>query len=130
MSSGDESDAEPMSTNMLKDIRDGSQYHPSINSREARYKICDRIKRCQVEWKGELLSINNMVKGLQKLFKAFVNEILQALPILDKSGSGVSYFIPEPRKFAEVTRLSEDIKKPWTKATLKQINDLIKNHTF
>ena len=42
--SGDESDDEPMSKDMLEDIRDGSKYHPSVNRREARYKICDCIK--------------------------------------------------------------------------------------
>ena len=36
MSSGNESDNEPMSTEMLEDICDGSQSHPSINSRDAR----------------------------------------------------------------------------------------------
>ena len=71
-----------------------------------------------------------MDKGLYKLFKSVVNEISQALPILVKSGSEVSYFIPEPRKFSEVNRLSEDIRKPWLKATLKEINNLIKNQTF
>ena len=44
MSSDDNSDAEPMSTDMLEDIPDGSQSHLSINSREARYKIRDHIK--------------------------------------------------------------------------------------
>ena len=44
MSFGNESYTEPMSTNMLEDIHDGSQYHPSIKRREALYKICDRIK--------------------------------------------------------------------------------------
>ena len=39
ISSGNESDAEPISTDMLEDIRDGSQSHPRINGREARYKI-------------------------------------------------------------------------------------------
>ena len=43
MDSGDESDDEPMSTEMLKDIRDVSQSHPNVNRREARYKISDRI---------------------------------------------------------------------------------------
>ena len=33
MSSVNESDAEPMSTDMLEDIRDGSQSHPSLNRR-------------------------------------------------------------------------------------------------
>ena len=44
MSSGYESDAEPMSTDMLEDIPDGSQYHPIINRREERYKTHDLIK--------------------------------------------------------------------------------------
>ena len=50
------------------------------------------------------------------IFKASGNDILQVLPILGESGSEVSYFIPEPRNFAEVTRLSEDIRKLWLKA--------------
>ena len=45
MSSGDEYDAETMSTDMLEDICDISQSHPSINRREARYKIHDRFKK-------------------------------------------------------------------------------------
>ena len=31
ISSGDESDAEPVSTDMLENICEGSQYHPRIN---------------------------------------------------------------------------------------------------
>ena len=54
MDSGDESDNEPMSTEMLEDIRGGSQSHLKVNSREARYKIYDRIKKRQLEWKGAL----------------------------------------------------------------------------
>ena len=54
-----------------------------------------------------------MGKVLQKICKAVVNFISQALPSLVESGSEVSYFIPEPINFAEVTRLSEDIRKPW-----------------
>ena len=68
-----------------------------------------------------------MGKGLHKLFKAVVNDILQALPVLGDSSSEVSYFIPEPRNFSEVTRLSEDISKPWIKATLKEIKNSINN---
>ena len=45
MSPGDESDDKHMSIEMLEDIRDGSQSHPSENRREAWYKICDRIKQ-------------------------------------------------------------------------------------
>ena len=44
MSSCDESDAEPMSTEMLEDITDGSQSHLRINRRKARYIIHDCIK--------------------------------------------------------------------------------------
>ena len=36
ISSGDESDAEPMSTDMLENICDGSKFYPSVNRREAR----------------------------------------------------------------------------------------------
>ena len=79
--SGDEYDAEPMPTDMLEDICDGSQSHPRINRGKARYKICDCIKQGQAEWKAELSSRRNMGKGLHKVFKAVVNEIYQALTI-------------------------------------------------
>ena len=55
MSSGNTYDTETMSTNMLEDIRDGSQSRPKINRREARYKIHCCIKKIQVEWKGALI---------------------------------------------------------------------------
>ena len=42
----------------------------------------------------------------------------------------MSHFIPEHRNFAEVTKLSENIRKPWLKATLKEINNLINNQTL
>ena len=61
----DESDDEPISTYMLEEIRDGTQCHPSVNRRESRYKICDHIKQSQSEWKGSLLSTQNMGKVLQ-----------------------------------------------------------------
>ena len=51
-----------------------------------------------------------MVKVLQKVFKYVVNDILQGLPILGEFGSEVSYFILDPRTFAEVTIISDDIK--------------------
>ena len=47
MSSGNESDAEPMHTDMLEYICDIAQSHLSINSREACYKIRDSIKQGQ-----------------------------------------------------------------------------------
>ena len=44
MDSGDESDHDLISTQMLEDISDGSQSHPNVSKREARYKIRDRIR--------------------------------------------------------------------------------------
>ena len=49
ISSGYESDAEPMYKDMLEDICDGSQYHPITNRRKARYRIRDCFKQIQVE---------------------------------------------------------------------------------
>ena len=70
-----------------------------------------------------------MGKGLHKEFEAVGNECSQALPILGESGSEVS-LIPEPRNFAEVTRLSQDTRKPWLKAALNNINNLMNNKKF
>ena len=47
MNSGDESDHNILSTEMLEEICDGSPTHPNVNRREARYKICDRIRQPQ-----------------------------------------------------------------------------------
>ena len=52
----------------------------------------------------------NMVKGLHKVFKTVVKDVSQYLPSLVEYGSKVSHFIPEPRNFAEVTKLSDDIR--------------------
>ena len=49
---------------------------------------------------------------------------------MGKSGSYIYYFVPEPINFVEVTILSADIRKPWLKANVKQINNLIKNKTL
>ena len=129
MDSGDESDDNPMSTEMLEDISDGSQSHTNVNKKESRYKIRDRIKQIQLEWKGALKATQNMGKGLQRVFKTVVKEILQDL-LLGESGSEVSHFILEPRKFAEVTKFSDDIRKPWLKATKKNIKNIINNQNF
>ena len=43
MDSGNEHEDKPMSTEMLEDIFDGIQYHPSVNGGEAHYQISDRI---------------------------------------------------------------------------------------
>ena len=79
---------------------------------------------------SKLLSTRNIGKDLHKLFKYVVNDISQILPILSESGSEVSYFISETRNFKEVNIISEDIKKPWIKATLKKIKIVINNQTF
>ena len=57
MNSGDESDHDIISTEILEDIRDGIQTHPNVNRREARYKIRDRISQKQLECKGALKSM-------------------------------------------------------------------------
>ena len=49
--------------------------------------------------------------------------------MFSESGSEVSYFIPYP-SFIFFTRLSDKIKKPCLKATLKEIKNLINNQTF
>ena len=49
VSSGDGYDAEPMSMDMVGDIRDCSKSHLIINRRESRYNINNRIKQGQVE---------------------------------------------------------------------------------
>ena len=49
---------------------------------------------------------------------------------LGESGSEVSHLFPEPRNFAEVKKLSDKIKKPWLKATLKEIKNITNNHNF
>ena len=127
INSVDESDHDLISTEMLEDIRDGSQTHPNVNKREASYKIRHHIRQRQSEWKGVLKATLIMGKGLHKVFSTVVKDIFQELTALGESGSEVSHFIPEPRNFAEVTKLSENIKKPWLKANLKEINNLINN---
>ena len=100
-------------------MRDGSQTHPNVNRREARYKIRDHIRQKQSEWKRALKSTRSMGKGLHKVFLTVVKDIYQELTPLGESGSEVSHLIPEPRNFAELTKLSYNIKKPWIKATIR-----------
>ena len=71
-----------------------------------------------------------MGKGFYQAFKNVVKEITQELPPLGESGSEVSHFIPKLRNFAEVTKLSYDIKKPWLKENMKEVNNLINNQNF
>ena len=111
MDSDDESDDDPISTQMLEDIRDGSKSHPEVNRIEARYKIRDCIRQRQPELKGALRATLKMGKVLHKVFETVVQEILQDLPPLGESGSEVSHFILESRNSAKVTKLSDDIRK-------------------
>ena len=76
-----------MSTDMLENICDGSQYCPSINRRAARYRIRDSLIKVKQNGKECYLSMRSMSKGLHKAFKAFINEISQSLPIWGESGS-------------------------------------------
>ena len=87
MDSGDESDADPMSTEMFEDIHDGSQSHLKINRIESHYKMRDHIKQIKLEWKGALKATKNIGKGLHKVFS-------QDSPPMGESGAEVSHFIP------------------------------------
>ena len=71
-----------------------------------------------------------MGKGLHRVSSTIVSEISQEITNFRESASEVSHFIPEPRNFSEVTKLAENIRKPWLKATLKDIKNLINNQTF
>ena len=130
MDSSDDSDDEPMSTDIPEDICHVSHYHPVINRRDVRYKIFDCIKQRQLEWKVALRATRNMSKGSHKVFKTFEKKILQDLPPLGKSGSEVCHFIEGLINFAEAKKISDDINKPWLKETQKEIKNLIKNQTF
>ena len=61
-----------ISTNALEDIWDGSKINLDINSRDARLKIRDHIRKTQNEWKAAELSAKSMGKVLHKVFKAVV----------------------------------------------------------
>ena len=92
--------------------------------------IRELIKQKKSQWKGALRATHKMGKGLHKVFRTIVLEISQELTNFGESGSEVSHFIPEPRNFAEVTKLSENIRKHWLKDNLKEIKNLINNQNF
>ena len=123
-------DDDLISTETLHDILDGNKTHLNIDKREARLKIRDRIKQKKLQWKGALRATYNMGKGLHRVFSTIVKDISQELTNFGEYCSEVSHFIPEHRNFAEVTKLSENIRKPWLKAPLKEIKNLINNQTF
>ena len=93
INSSDESDHDLIYTEMIEDICDGSQTHPNINRREARYTIRDPIRQWQSERKGALKATWSMGKGLHKVFSTVVKKISQELTALGESGSEVSHFI-------------------------------------
>ena len=64
MHSGDDSDHDLIFTEMLEEICDGSQTHPNVNIREARYTIRDSNRQRQLEWKLALKATRSMGKGL------------------------------------------------------------------
>ena len=68
----EKSDHDLISLETLEEICDGSQTHPTVNKREARYKIRDRIKQRQSEWKGALKVTQNMGTGLHNVFNTVV----------------------------------------------------------
>ena len=72
LDSNENSDHDLIYTEMLEDIRDGSQTHPNVNKREASYKICDRVRQRQPEWRGALKATQSMGKGLHKVFSTVV----------------------------------------------------------
>ena len=72
MDSGDESNHDIISTEMIEDMRGGIKSHRNLNQRESRYKIRDRISQRKSEWKGTLKSIQNMGKVLHKVFKIVI----------------------------------------------------------
>ena len=51
-----------------------------------------------------------MGKVVHKVYSTLVKEISQELTPLVESGLEVSHFVLDPRNFAEVTKLSDNIK--------------------
>ena len=87
LDSSDDSDHDLISTEMLHDICDGNQNNPNINKRESHYKIRDRVRQRQLEWKQALNATRSMGKGLHNVFSKVVKDILQELISLGESGS-------------------------------------------
>ena len=94
INSHDESDHDLISTEVLEDIRDGSQTQPNVNRREACHEVCDCIRQRQLEWKVALKATRSIVKGLHKVLRTVVKEISHELTPLREFGSEGSHFIP------------------------------------
>ena len=65
---GDESDDKPISTEMLEDIRGGSQFCPNVNRREAGYKVRDGILKTKI---GVESSVKSYAKHGQNVTLGF-----------------------------------------------------------
>ena len=104
---------------MLKDICDGSQSNPRLNSREARYKICDCVKRNQEEWKGALISTQNMGKGLHKVFKVVVNYISHFYQLWVNLAQKFLISFQNLETLQKLLYYQRNVKKSWLKETLK-----------
>ena len=70
-------DDDLISKETLHDIRDINQTHPSIDKRESRLEIRDRIKQKKSQRKGALRATHKMGKGLHRVFSTVISEISQ-----------------------------------------------------
>ena len=68
----DESDAETISKDILEDIRDRSQSHPSINMREAHYNIHDIFDQRRVGLKRVLLLTRTYVQVYTRYLRTWL----------------------------------------------------------
>ena len=89
-------------------------------------------KAAQRDWAGAFLAskTKGLGRGVHRLFRTIAREVNKETPEMGEQGSEVAPFLPEPRNFAEVTRLPAEVKKPWLRATLKEVKNLIDNQTF
>ena len=71
-----------------------------------------------------------MGKGLQKVFKTVVKDISQYYHLWENLVQKFPISFQNLETLMKLKKLSDDIKKPWIKATKKQIKNIIKDHTF
>ena len=130
INSGDDSDHDIISTEMLHDICDGSQTHPNVNKREARYKIRDHIRQRKPEWKGALKATRSMGKGLHKVFSTFVKDIFARIDTFGRIWFRSFSLHSRTKKLCWIKKIIREHKEPWLNETLKEINILINNQTI
>ena len=80
-------DDDLISKETFHDIRDINQTHPSIDKRESRLKIRDRIKQKKSERKGALRATHKMGKLLHRVFSTTIKEILEEMTNFGETGS-------------------------------------------